>query len=90
MKLEKLSVLTNSHYPSEKIFSFLLNLELIKSFDNLVAFNGAWMEAAVFVKGVLQWGKIDRTWSNKWIGSDFNCVLESMNYVGWAKTEPEI
>jgi len=41
MKLEKLSVLTNSHYPSEKIFSFLLNLELIKSFDNLVAFNGA-------------------------------------------------
>lgn len=41
MKLQKLSVLTSSYYPSDKIFSFLLELKLMKSFEDLVAFNGA-------------------------------------------------
>lgn len=48
------------------------------------------MEADAFVKGVLQQGKTHRTWSKKWIVSDFNHVLKSMSSLGWAKMKLEI
>lgn len=48
------------------------------------------MEAYAFVKGVLQGGKIHRTWSKKWIVSDFNHVLKGMSSLGWAKMKLEM
>lgn len=41
MKIQKLSELPSSQYPSDKIFSFILKLKFIKFFENLMAFNSA-------------------------------------------------